>query len=427
MEKVINSILSKRGFSLVRLAKELGVNLWTLQHAKKGSNYLKYYQIKKLERLYSLPSLKLMPKKKIIVIINKKRYIDTYNILPSKERNGLDIYCKIVKNRLNVWYQPKNRKSIEISLPKHIRLDDDFITCLGLSIGDGLNYPSKTNIHYNFANTNLELVKNIYHWLTHYFKLKKHQIHIYAYAPTYSNIRMQKELVSNLFGLHKEKIRIYKYNRNKKLSVMLQVGNSIFQCLYLRLFKKLNWNILNDTPSRRAFLRGLFAAEGHIKHSIYGTVESIGFAFNPKTEADLALFIKRCLSKEGIVSKINGRGYLYFCNYNQMLKFYLIGLTDLNIEKRDKFIRLCKNVKIQIYLKGNHIFDFNKFSQYKLAKKWGLSQSAFSNYKVKNRVSFDIAKKVLSKRDLVNKVDHIKVASNPIYDPDLIRFLIRLL
>src|SRR3989338_1127418 len=151
-----------------------------------------------------------------------------------------------------------------------------------------------------------------------------------------------------------------------------------FQLIYLKLFDILQHKMILNNNYRRLFLKGLFAAEGHIKHSIYKTIESIAFSFNPKTEIKLARFIQICLKKEGIETKIRNDA-VYFCGYENMLKFYLLGIMDLHKDKKEKFVRLSKNANVVVHFNNNLLDRLrNKISQRKLAKYLGCSQSTLS-------------------------------------------------
>jgi len=424
MEEIVKSILSKQGISLQKLSIRADIPFWTLWHARKGNLYLKTNQIKELNKLYKLPSLEVKPNGNILKNINNTNYISLYNILPEKSRNNFKLYSKNNNKKILIWYQPLTRGSTELLLPKYVLFDETFITGLGLSIGDGLNNPGIKNTHYNFSNTNLGLIKFNYDWLVNYFKLDKNKIQVYIVTPLKNKLNYQKQLVARLLKIDKNIIKIYKGYRHKKLVVVIQIGNAIFQCVYLNLFKKLKNNILNNKEYRISFLKGLFAAEGHVKHSRYNTIESISFAFNPKTEKELALFIKTCLEKDSINSKINEKGYLYICNYNNMLKFHSLGLIDLNKEKKDKFIRLCKNAKIHVHFKKGYVKKLIKTSQRKMADKLNICQPTISHYINKDFIKLNIAKIILNKKDLINNSKFIKVTNNVINNKENIDFMI---
>ncbi len=184
--------------------------------------------------------------------------------------------------------------------------------------------------------------------------------------------------------------------------------------------------VLNDEAYRRSFLKGLFAAEGHVKHSVYNTLESINFAFNPKTEKWIALYVQKCLVKEEIKSKIKN-GELYICNYNNMLKLRLLKSLDLHKEKKEKFLRLCKNDKIHLYFDKGTVKGFIEGSQSKVAKKWGVSQATISNYNIRDYMGLKLAKKLMSKKELIKKVKYIKITNNTVRNKECVRFMVNII
>ncbi len=420
---MIKKILLKQGISLQKLSKLTNISSWLLCKGKNNLSHLNDKKIKMLRRLLNKKSLIIKNGKRKIIKIKNKKFIITKNILPNKSRNNFSLYCKEYNKTIKVWYQPKTRGKIEVILPKYIKLDKNFILGLGLSIGDGLNNPSKYNTHYNFSNTNLELTKIVYNWLKNYFKIKKNKIQIYAIK---NRVIFEEEInqICKKLKIKKEKIRIYNYKRNKKLEVILQLSSPIFQCLYLNLLKNIQNIIIKNKNYRRAFLKALFAAEGHVKHSIYKTLESIIFSFNPKTEVKLAQFVKKCLKKEEINCKINNNGIIYFCSYEKMLKFYNLGLIELNKEKEDKFIKLYNHSIIYLYFKNNFIRKITKESQVKTSKKWNICQSSVSEYKKYNKLNIKLANKLFRKKELQKNIKYAKIGKSIVKNKESINLII---
>ncbi|MDO8555639.1 MAG: LAGLIDADG family homing endonuclease [Nanoarchaeota archaeon] len=346
------------------------------------------------------------------------------NFFPERYKDGPVIQRKVFGNRIRFFYKQKrgNYNSCTLLLAKEIILDEMFFVCLGLSIGDGTNNPGSRSLHYNFCNTNFDLINLIYQWLKDYFLIEE-KIQFSVTTPITKIEQFTNESLPPLLKNSKKVFKIYKRDRNKKDIIMIQVGNTIFQYFYLNLFNKLKDNILENKVARRAFLKGLFAAEGHVKHSVYGTIESISFAFNNQTEKELAEFVRKCLKKEDIQSKIIA-GEIYFCGYEQMTQFYTLGLMDTHKGKKEKFLKLCKNAKICVYFKKSSINSLWKETQHKLAKKWGVCQPMVNRYKKGNFLSLNIAKINFKRNELLKKLAYIKVRSSTINKTNCIEFFI---
>ncbi len=383
MKSIVNLIMDKQGLSKAELVRQ--TKLYKIDQILYGEPYrLKDEEFNLLTSLANKPSCKIFNKKESLVVnINGKEHLNILTCLPQKSRTGFDLYYKEINDELLVWYQPKTRKKCEFRFKKYVKLNQEFIALLGLSMGDGLNNPSIRNPHYLFSNTNFKLTYLIFNWLKSNFNITSVNTQLYLNTPVNQKTEPDTAPLEKKFGC---KITVYKLERYKKPTLTIQLGNRVFQCLYLSLFNKLKDTILNEPSLRRAFLKGLFAAEGHVKHSIYNTIESMSFAYNPKTEHDLALFVKKCLAKEQILSKDNAKGCLYFCGYENMIKFYKIGCLSLHKEKERKFLQLISNSKITLHFSKHYLNPLRLQSQRKLAIKLQCSQPMVSKCLKRNSI-----------------------------------------
>ena len=344
-------------------------------------------------------------------------------IVPAQSRKGYEVKISEENKYLHVSYKTCSR-NVSFTLPTSIDLDENFFEGLGLAIGDGLNNPSTRNTHFNFANTDMLLVNKMVEWLT---KFNIQKIGAYLIVPLGTN-KDVIDKISHELDKRVGKVNVYFKDRTLKPRVMIQVSNSIFQMVYLSLFSQLKSTILHNVSFRRSFLSGLFAAEGHVKHSVSGTLECMSFSFNPKTERELATFTSECLEREGIPSKIKIKehyGAIYFTNYNNMLRFYLIGGISLSQGKTEKFVTLLRNAKIDVHLK-NGFLEFLRTGQNKTAQKLGCSQANVSNMIKRSSISMQNAKKLnrLTEIRKLADVDYITISTCSIKDRKLIGFLL---
>jgi len=352
--------------------------------------------------------------------------VQTTDLLPKKSYSGFNLNFREESDNLYIWYRkPQGGKIVEFRFPLKININEDFIKNLSLCLGDGLNNPNKKNTHCNFSNKNLDLINIVYDWWQS-LGVPKEKISVYAFTNSKKDINLIEKKIITKLGC--KSVRFYTSNRHKSFTSFIQIGNSIFQSFYLNLFKKLKKEIYKNKEFRHAFLSGLFAAEGHVKHSIYGTPESISYSFNPKTEQDLAKFVKICLEKEGIISKIS-KDKLYFCNYEQMLKFFRLGLVGLHSDKESKFKYLCKTIDLTLHFKDNFLNSLDYSSQGKLAKKLGCSQSAISQNIKHNRFNlnlFKLAFPSFTEGEIIKNTDFVYIRTSKIEDKETISFLINL-
>ncbi len=353
--------------------------------------------------------------------------INLKQVIPKITRKGYKVEFKENKNNLSLRYKAGSR-TVELVTQKELNLDYKFFEGLGLAIGDGLNYPSINNPHFNFANTNFKVIKKMDIWIKK-FKVKR----IFYALNIPLKCKDQKTIKSALteLNLTRSQIKVYRLERTKRPSIMIQVSG-MFQHIYLNLFSYFKEYILNNKEARRAFISGLFAAEGHVKHSVYGTPETIMFTFNAKKEKELALFVKKCLKKEEINSKIKiGRRCsltVYFTDYNNMLRFYLMGGLDSSEQKKEKFLSLLNNAKIDVHIKGDSL-NILKTKQIKMAHFLSCSQANVS--KIRTRKSITLSHlKMLSLYSKILKspekyVKYLTVSNCYIQNPKLIAFLLK--
>lgn len=428
MKSIIKEILSKQGMSKNELLRQ--TKLYKIDQIWYGRDCkLKEEEKNLLLNLANKPSCRVANRNEPLILnFNGKEYLNVLACSPSKSRTGFNLCFRETGDFVTIWYQPKTRRKCEFMFKKYIHIDNFFVTCLGLSLGDGLNNPNMRNNHYNFASINFELAFLIYDWLKNYLNVNPSKMHISIRIPF-----NQKELnIKNLEKRFDYKIRTYKVSRCANQMLFIQVSNGVFQCFYLSLFNKLKEKILTKSCLRRAFLKGLFAAEGHVKHSVYGTLESINFAFNPQ-EKEFLLFVKKCLKKEGIFSKENKKGSsLYFCGYENMIKFYLTGAPSLHREKEGKFLELVKNVRPVLHFKKGYLEPLRDYSQHKLANILGCSQSSLCKALKMNFFSLEHLIKLgemldASFESIMQNVWFITIRTSSVKNKNSIKFLLSLL
>ncbi len=369
-----------------------------------------------------------LEQKPILIRINKQEYVNVMACLPDKTQTGFDLYVKKKAGRLNVWYQTRTRARSESTFKALIPLNANFTACLGLSLGDGLNNPSTRNTHYTFANINFQLTYLIFKWLAKDFGLDPRKFQLSAYVP------IKHKTISGICNFERKvghHVRVYKLIRHRYASLVLQTSNRIFQCLYSKLFCKLKQTILHNSILRRAFLKGLFAAEGHVKHSVFGTIESMSFAYNPALESRLVAFIKTCLQMEGIKAKDNKKGLLYFCGYASMIKFYSIGGLSLHKAKEVKFLGLLRNADPILHLRKKYLNPLRHYQQNRLAKILNCSQPSISNSLRGNYLPLKCLFKLrsilsVSYSSLIKNTEFITIRNSFVAEPESINAFLQL-
>ena len=258
--------------------------------------------------------------------INKR--INLVNLIP-KEWN-----VKSLNNsQIKISYKTKGRGNDPKTfvLPKNLIINKNLIEATSMYLGDGKL--SKDLHHLEFTSKDEDMIKFMLDFFKKRFNLKN------------KDFMFRKEA--------------------------FQIGGIILR----RLFGKIIENIFNsdfyyDKELRRAFLRGLFAAEGGIgivQKENYITYMAYHLSF--EKEESLANFVQKLLNLESITSKQiirknKGERYIQITNWQNYWKMYKMSVFDLNQRKKNKFLVHIKNkffyLKITNKLKNKFLENTNK-------------------------------------------------------------------
>ena len=146
----------------------------------------------------------------------------------------------------------------------------------------------------------------------------------------------------------------------------------------------------------------------------------------------LAKCLKHCLGIEGIKCRIKSEaGHLYICNYEHMLKLFVLGVIDFHKDKKEKFVRLVRNSIIHVHLNKSILNKANRFSQLELSRKLGISQPLVSSWKNRRCIGLNELSKIfpifeISRKELIKNIKFLKITSSCVKDRESIKFLLSL-
>ena len=281
--------------------------------------------------------------------------------------------------------QPKS-----FTLRKILIFDDDFITGIAMYLGDGKL--SRDLNHLDFCSIDKDMILFMINFFERYFHLDRN---------TFSNSLYYRKETENMLNdwsdylnIYPLKINVYHSDRNNHESFSFQIGGKILRILSGKIvLQVLLLDFLQNENLRRAFLRGIFAAEGTIainKKTNYIVYMEFFLHYD---ENHLANKIQEALRYEGIkyilqkYPKRNCQG-IRLTHWSNYYKCWKIGLFDLNERKRQKFFEKMKKTRFSCriipQLKAK-ILDTN-LSQRQLAFKLGVTPSIITH--LKNRDMF---------------------------------------
>lgn len=154
-----------------------------------------------------------------------------------------------------------NRKSF--IFPIVIPVDKRFVEALALYLGDG-DFNKINKAHLGFVSKDKELVVFFLNFLRNYFNIKNKDLTIMVHYRK-RNPQIRKEW-SKVLHFNPQRIITKFSKRHKEEACTVQVNGVVFRKIFELVVKKFlkNGEFLKKKHLRRAFLRGLFAAEGNV-------------------------------------------------------------------------------------------------------------------------------------------------------------------
>lgn len=230
---------------------------------------------------------------------------------------------KLDENKIKVYYINKGRGNSPKSfiLPKSLTIDEEFIEGISMYIGDGKL--SSDLHHLEFTSIDSDMIEFMLYFFKSKFDLKRHMFMHRKYA--------------------------------------FQIGGKIFRVLFQRIIEEVYASdIYLDIKLRKAFLRGLFAAEGNIAiNNQKNYVVCIRFCLN-YYEDKIVDLVSKILDLEGITYKIRKKQedksmVVTITNWKNYSKLWKMRLFDLNQRKKQKFLDKVDKTKFFFEVKEEFI------------------------------------------------------------------------
>ncbi len=270
-------------------------------------------------------------------------------------QNRISISCTSGNGRGD-W----NRKSFVF--PKEIIIDEHFVEGIALYLGDG-DFHRKEKNHTSFTSKDKDIAKHFLDFLRKYFLIRDEDItFILKYKK--KNDSLRKEW-GDALDVNPKKFLVYYAKRNKEEICNIQVNGAIFRRFFEFLITAVATSrVLKTKILRRAFLRGIFAAEGSIGIDREKKPYIVQIAFSTAIhEKMLHSLICQILKEEGIRSRIDygtkdNSCDIVITNWRHYLKLWRIGTFDISNRKKENFERIARNLEIYIELSPSFRRDF---------------------------------------------------------------------
>lgn len=281
-----------------------------------------------------------------------KESLKEKNVLVEELENGM---IKVLYKGTSVRNTPK-----PMIFPREILLDEEFVEGFGLYVGDG-NFGANKSQYLDFTTIDSDIAKFFLRFLNENLFVKVKDVN-FIIRYRYGNKDEIAQKWSNLLNVPKEKFVLRKGNRyNMVDNISFRISSIIFTKLFKKIIVVSLPKIKNIDTLRKAFLRGEFAADGKFiieKDTNIFYISEITFCFNYKKEQWLKDYLKECLRLEGIKNiNENREGFIRTTSWNNYIKFWEMRLLDRCERKKEKFIRVIKQMSVRFNLDQNFLSE----------------------------------------------------------------------
>lgn len=272
-----------------------------------------------------------------------------------------------------------------IIIKKSIQVTEEFIAGIAMYLGDG---KLAKDAHLAYASKDKDITLFMIKFFEEYINLNRGALSFALYYKTNSEIESWSEYLQ----VQSAKICTYKRDRVKYPVMILQIGSVILREIFGRVIDAaLQLEIINNKKFRRAFLRGLFAAEGSIgvqrTEKARPYINSICYHFHLK-ETDLINYCCKCLTAEGIKYKVVQRAEkrgkatdIIITKWENYWKLWKAKVFDLCERKKKTFLEISKQAAFKCLLKEDfryNLLNSTGLYQKDLAKELGTYQASIS-------------------------------------------------
>ncbi len=342
------------------------------------------------------------------------------------------------KDKIKVYYINKGRGNSPkpMILPKIINVDKEFIGAIAMYLGDGKL--SDDDKHLEFSSIDDDMVNFMLNFFMNRFDIPLRDMTI--------SIRC-KELMENtikrwsqVLNIHFSKFKIRFSVRHRNESCAVQINSKIFRIIFGNIINEIkSSNFLSREFMRRAFLRGLFAAEGNIAIDYKENyIVCMQYCLHIDEE-DIASLIKKALSIEDMTyrehkNESNNSLVVRFTSWKNYIKFWKINSFDLTQRKKKQFLDKVKRTRFFFKIESamiEQLLNSSGYSHRQIALKLGIHPATlcYLNKKKTDYINiFDLIS--LSK---FNNIPLEKIKRNiittrvnrvtPINDPEFVDFI----
>jgi len=269
-----------------------------------------------------------------------------------------EITSKESNLQINKIYIGKRGRPFSITLPREINISPEVV---GLIVGEGFI----GDRHFVFANSNEKAITEILRFLKQFNLPIKFYLELSIKKQPKNFINKSKKFWEKYLEINLDRIRLREefYNITRNGTIHIIFNNALIAKLLKQIIKDSKKKVENNRNLAIGYLKGILAAEGNINvKKTTNCVYMVRISASKQEERD---HYKKCLERVGIklyckdmptVSKqeakergwktTKGRaGAVIISKWENFVKILELDLLNINIEKREKFIKYFVNNK----------------------------------------------------------------------------------
>jgi len=226
---------------------------------------------------------------------------------------------------------------------KEIDITDEFVEWFGLWLGDGDHSNSRSCV--GISNNNVNVLKFHLKVLTQVLRIEKERIKVEIWSPENITIDVLKEKWSKSLTIKKSQIGSICFMKHaRKDGARLIFWSGVLFSLLRKIKPKLLLLVKNNVKLARAFLKGLFAAEGSCRRKGFEVRLCMG-------ERNMIVFSQELLHKIGInTSKVRFNRWsreftISITGWSNIKKFHILVGFGHHTEKNDRLSKVIRRIK----------------------------------------------------------------------------------
>jgi hypothetical protein len=264
---------------------------------------------------------------------------------------------EVDNNLFKVYYVNKGRGNSPkpFILPKIIEINSKFMEAVGMYLGDGKL--SADDKHLGFSSIDMDMSRFILDFFITTFKISLKDMTISIRFKEFKKKKLANWSKALDVPISKLKVQLTQRTRNE--SCEMQISGKVFRIIFENILNTIRKSdFLENQELRRAFLRGIFAAEGNIAiNSKENYIVCIQFCLCYH-ELKLLELIQKALRLENVTSKIIKRQKdtsltIQITNWNNYYKLWKMDLFIRNLRKEFQFLNKLKITRFSCKINKN--------------------------------------------------------------------------